>query len=103
MVFASTMLVHAPAKPGKKIDEYHLIDPPWAYTRSEVRAEAIVADEHGELQTVALRSAGIHNDDSSAAFLCQQITLIYERLPPPHLYATDLDRGQPYLRVERPA
>ncbi|WP_191061328.1 NAD-dependent epimerase/dehydratase family protein [Geminicoccus harenae] len=99
-VFASTMLVHAPAEPGMRIDEDHPIDPPWAYPASKVAAEQVVEAERGDIPTVILRPAGIYDDDGSAAFLAQQIARIYERLPTAYLFAGDIDRGQPYLHLD---
>jgi nucleoside-diphosphate-sugar epimerase/uncharacterized membrane protein len=99
-VLASTMLVHAPAAPGVKIDERQPIDPAWAYPQSKVDAEKVLIDERGEMPAVVLRPAGVYDDDCSAAFVAQQIARIYERLPTAYLFAGDLDRGQPYLHVD---
>jgi nucleoside-diphosphate-sugar epimerase len=92
-VLASTMLVHAPAAPGVKIDERQPIDPAWAYPQSKVDAEKVLIDERGEMPAVVLRPAGVYDDDCSAAFVAQQIARIYERLPTAYLFAGDLDRG----------
>ena len=39
-VYASTMLVHAPCRPGERIDEQQPIDARWAYPESKAAAEA---------------------------------------------------------------
>ena len=36
-VYASTMLVHAPCRPGERIDGRQPIDPRWAYPRSKAQ------------------------------------------------------------------
>ncbi len=99
-VFASTLLVHAPAEPGTKIDEQHPVDPAWAYPQSKAETEKVLAEERDDMPTVVLRPAGVYDDDCSAAFVAQQIARIYERLPTAYLFAGDLDRGQPYLHVD---
>src|SRR5215212_1959864 len=54
-VYASTMLVHAPCRPGERIDECQPIDPRWAYPRSKAAAEEVIRREHGRIPYVILR------------------------------------------------
>ncbi len=99
-VFASTMLVHAPAEPGEKIREDQDFAPAWAYPRSKADAEAAIREERGAIPVVMMRPAGVYNEDCRAAFLAQQMARIYERLPTAYLFTGDIDRGQPYLHLD---
>ncbi len=45
-IYASTMLVHAPCRPGGRIDEQLPIEPRWAYPKSKATAEAVIRAEH---------------------------------------------------------
>src|SRR5688572_31492166 len=58
-LYASTMLVHAPGKPGEPIDEAQPIEPGWAYPKSKAAAEQAIAEEHGAAPYVILRLAGL--------------------------------------------
>ncbi len=101
LVFASTMLVHAPSlEKGDRIDEGSPIDPPWAYPASKARTEELVRKEHGEIDVVFMRPAGIYNEDCRAAFVAQQIARIFERRPTAYLFTGDIDTGQPYLHLD---
>jgi nucleoside-diphosphate-sugar epimerase len=78
-VYASTMLVHAPCKPGERINESHPIGPRWAYPRSKAAAEAVVQQEHGAIAYVNLRLAGVYDEQSLVPTMAQQFARIYER------------------------
>lgn len=99
IILASTLLVHEATEPGRKIDEGWPLDPEWAYPRSKVEAERVLANEAGYTRTVVLRPAGIYDENCRAAFLAQQIARIYERLLTSRLYAGDPSVGQPFLHV----
>lgn len=97
-VFSSTLLVQAPSPhPGSPIDEDGPIAPAWAYPRSKVETEALIARERGPIATVILRLAGVYDEDCRAAFIAQQIARIFERRPTAYLFAGDISAGQPYL------
>jgi nucleoside-diphosphate-sugar epimerase/uncharacterized membrane protein len=97
-VFSSTMLVHAPSpEKGIKINEDAPLDPAWAYPRSKVETEALIAEQRGSIKTVILRLAGVYDEDCRAAFIAQQIARIFERLPTAYLFTGDITHGQPYL------
>ena len=97
-VFSSTMLAHAPSpEKGVKIDEDSPLDPPWAYPRSKVETEALIAERRGQIKVVILRFAGVYDEDCRAAFVAQQIARIFERLPTAYLFTGDITHGQPYL------
>src|SRR3990170_3238069 len=90
-VHASTMLVHAPGKPGVPIDEDQPIEPGWAYPKSKAKAEAAIADEHGRIPYVILRLAGVYDEETSVPTLANQIARIYERDFQSHLYSGATD------------
>ena len=99
-VFASTLLVHAPSEPGKRIDENWPLEPKWAYPASKAKTEELLRMERGDIPLVILRMAGVYDERCRAAFLAQQIARVYERQPLGYLFAGDPSRGQPYLHLE---
>ncbi|CAN7643219.1 NAD-dependent epimerase/dehydratase family protein [Pararhizobium sp. LjRoot255] len=100
-VFASTLLVHAPSpRKGVRIDEDSPLEPSWAYPKSKAETEAAVAKERGKIKTAILRLAGVYDEDCRAAFIAQQISRIFERLPTAYLFSGDLEAGQPYLHKD---
>ena len=99
-VFASTLLVHAPCEPGRRIDENWPLEPKWAYPASKAKTEELLRSERGGIPLVILRMAGVYDERCRAAFLAQQIARIYERQPLGYLFAGDPSRGQPYLHLE---
>ncbi|MGE0801968.1 MAG: NAD-dependent epimerase/dehydratase family protein [Lautropia sp.] len=100
-VFSSTLLVHAPSpEKGVRIDEDAPLDPAWAYPKSKVETEILIARERGDIPAVILRFAGVYDEECRAAFLAQQIARIFERLPTAYLFAGNLDAGQPYLHKD---
>ena len=78
-VYASTMLVHAPCRPGEHIDESQPIAPAWAYPKSKAAAEAVIEAEHGHIPYVILRLAGVYDEKSLVPTLAQQIARIHGR------------------------
>jgi nucleoside-diphosphate-sugar epimerase/uncharacterized membrane protein len=98
-VFASTMLVHAPTRPGRPITEDWPLEPKWAYPQSKVETEQLVRAEHGSIPVVILRPAGVYDERCRSAFLAQQIARIYERQPTSYLFAGDPSHGQPSLHL----
>ncbi|HEX6376618.1 MAG TPA: NAD-dependent epimerase/dehydratase family protein [Allosphingosinicella sp.] len=99
-VYAGTMLVHAPARPGERIDEDRPIEPGWAYPRSKAAAEAAIAEEHGKIPYVVLRLAGLYDEEASVPTLAHQIARIYERDFQSHLYSGSTDVGQAVVHRE---
>src|SRR5215207_7168794 len=99
-VFASTLLVHAPSEPGKRIDENWPLEPKWAYPASKAKTEELLRMERGDIPLVILRMAGVYDERCRAAFLAQQIARVYERQPLGYLFAGDPSRGQPYFHLE---
>lgn len=99
-VYASTMLVHAPCRPGERIDERQPIDPRWAYPRSKVSAEEVVQREHGPIPYVILRLAGVYDEHTTVPTMAQQIASVYERNFQSHFYSGSTLVGQAMLHRE---
>lgn len=99
-VYSGTMLVHAPVRPGERIDETAPIAPKWAYPKSKAAAEEVIANAHGRIAYVLLHLAGVYDDQGAVPTLAQQIARIYERNLQSHLYAGDLAAGQAMLHKD---
>jgi nucleoside-diphosphate-sugar epimerase len=96
-VYASTMLVHAPCRPGERIDEQQPIEPAWAYPKSKAAAEAVIRAEHKQIRYVILRLAGIYDERSMVPTLAQQMARIYERDLQSYFYSGSTLVGQTML------
>jgi nucleoside-diphosphate-sugar epimerase len=99
-VYASTMLVHAPGRPGERIDESWPIDPQWAYPESKAAAEQAVREEAGEIPYVLLRLAGVYDKQTMVPTLAHQISRIYEKDFQSYFYSGDPGVGQSMLHRE---
>ncbi|MBJ7501203.1 MAG: NAD-dependent epimerase/dehydratase family protein [Sphingopyxis sp.] len=93
-VYSSTMLVHAPGKPGEPIDESQPVEPGWAYPRSKAAAEEVIAAEHGAIPYVLLRLAGLYDERTSVPTLANQIARIHGRDLQSHVYSGSTRAGQ---------
>ena len=96
-VYASTMLVHAPCRPGERIDEHQPIDPRWAYPKSKAAAEAVIRAEHKRIPYVILRLAGVYDEHSMVPTMAQQMARIYERDFQSYFYSGSTLVGQAML------
>jgi len=96
-IYASTMLVHAPCRPGERIAEGQPIDPRWAYPRSKAAAEEVVMQEHGRIPCVNLRLAGVYDESSLVPTMAQQFARIYERDMQSYFYSGSTLVGQAML------
>lgn len=99
-VYASTMLVHAPAELGQRIDEDDPLRAEWAYPRSKLRAEEMIAEHRGDMATAIVRLAGLYDDGSAVPTLSHQIARIYERNFQSRAYAGDMRAGQAMIHME---
>ena len=99
-LFSSTMLVHAPTEPGKKIREDSPINPKWDYPKSKAETEKRIRAMHGDIPIVLLRIAGVYEETGHSIPLANQIQRIYERWLTSHLYPGDVSRGQSFLHIE---
>lgn len=99
-VYASTMLVHAPCKPGERIDEQQPIDPRWAYPKSKAAAEEAIRAEHKRIPYVTLRLAGVYDEQTTVPTMAQQMARIYERDLQSYFYSGSTLVGQSMLHRE---
>lgn len=96
-IYASTMLVHAPCRPGEHIDEQQPIEPRWAYPKSKAAAEAMVRAEHQAIPYVILRLAGVYDEHAMVPTLARQIARIYDRDFQSYFYSGSTLVGQAML------
>lgn len=89
-IFSSTMLVHAPCKPGEQIDENAPLKPSWDYPESKLRTEQLIRRERGDIPAVMLRIAGVYDDDCHCIPLAHQIQRIYEERMTSYVYLGDI-------------
>ena len=99
-LFSSTMLVHAPGEPGRKITEDSPLGPTWAYPESKVRTEEVIHRERGDIPAVILRVAGVYDDLCHSIPLAHQIQRISERWTTSRLYPGDTSRGQAFVHLD---
>jgi nucleoside-diphosphate-sugar epimerase len=99
-VYASTMLVHAPCRPGEHIDEEQPFEPAYAYPKSKLEAEQVIAAEHGRIPYVILRLAGVYDEKALVPTLAQQIARIHGREFQSVMYAGSPLTGQSLLHKE---
>lgn len=96
-VYSGTILVHAPCRPGERIDEDRPIAPKWAYPKSKAAAEAVIRKEHGRIPYVLLHLTGLYDERTAVPTLAEQIARIYERDLQSRLYSGDTAVGQAML------
>jgi nucleoside-diphosphate-sugar epimerase len=99
-VYASTMLVHAPCQPGEHIDEEQPFDPAYAYPKSKLEAEKVIAAEHGHIPYSVLRLAGVYDERTLIPTLAHQIARIHGREFQSVMYAGSALTGQSLLHKE---
>lgn len=99
-IYSSSILVHAPTRPGEPITEDSPLAPQWAYPESKVAAEAAVREEHGPIPTAILRIAGVYDEDCGVPTLAHQIQRIYERQWMSHLFPGDSGHGQSMIHID---
>jgi nucleoside-diphosphate-sugar epimerase len=99
-IFSSTMLLHAPSRPGERISEDSPIEPKWDYPRSKAETEQVIRAERGAIPSVMLRIAGVYDDECHSIPLAHQIQRIYERRLTGRVYPGDVSRGQAYVHLD---
>lgn len=99
-VFSSTMLVHAPCKPGERIGEEWPLDPRWDYPRSKVATEDLIRRERGKIRSVSLRLAGVYNDECRAPLLANQMQRVFERTLTSKVFPGDISHGQSFVHLD---
>lgn len=99
-IFSSTMLVHAPTTPGKKITEDSPVIPSWDYPKSKVMVEKLMHERSVKIPMVALRIAGVYDDKCHSIPLSNQIQRIYENQLEGHVFAGDLSHGASFVHMD---
>lgn len=99
-IFSSTMLVHAPCKPGHPISETSPVSPKWEYPLSKVRTEKIIHELRGKAKTVILRIAGIYDDHCHSIPISHQIQRIYEKKLEGCLFSGNIHHGASFLHMD---
>jgi nucleoside-diphosphate-sugar epimerase len=99
-IFASTMLVHAPCKPGARINEDWPLKPKWAYPKSKVAAEELILRERGNAPVVLMRIGAVYDDRCHSIPLAQQIRRIYEKRFVSRILSGDVTHGVAFLHMD---
>jgi nucleoside-diphosphate-sugar epimerase len=99
-IFSSSMLVHAPGKPGQKINESSPLFATWAYPESKIKTEKVIHEMHGNIPAVILRIAGVYTDWCQSIPIAHQIQRIYENDVTGHFYPGDLHTGQSFVHLD---
>lgn len=96
-IYASTMLVHEPCRPGEYLNEDQPFGPLYVYPRSKLQAEDVIRAEHDGMPYAILRLAGVYDERSVVPTLAQQIARIYERDLQSYFYSSSTLVGQSML------
>lgn len=99
-IFSSTMLVHAPGKPGHPIKETDPVAPKWDYPLSKVHTEKAIHELRGNMSTVILRIAGVYDDHCNSIPISHQIQRIYEKQLESRLFSGDITHGASFLHMD---
>jgi nucleoside-diphosphate-sugar epimerase len=99
-VFSSTMLVHAPTRPGRPISEESPLDPRWPYPESKLETEELIRRQRDAVPAVYLRIAGVYDDGGHSIPLAHQIQRIYERHLTGKVYPGELTHGQAFVHLD---
>jgi nucleoside-diphosphate-sugar epimerase len=99
-LFSSTMLVHAPGRPGERITEETPLQPKWAYPASKVQAEELLRRERGSMPVVLLRIAGVYDDLCHSVPLAHQIQRIYEGRLTGLVFPGNPAHGQAFVHLD---
>jgi nucleoside-diphosphate-sugar epimerase len=99
-IFSSTMLVHAPCEPGRKINEDWPLEPKWDYPKSKVETERLLRAERGPIPVVLMRIAGVYDDDCQSIPIAHQIQRIHERRLISRVFPGDTSHGQAFVHLD---
>ena len=100
-LFSSTMLIHEPQDPPRKINEDSpLVADAWEYPRSKIATEKVITDKHGSIPAVILRIAGCYDDECHSIPISNQIQRIYEKQFASHVLPGDISHGACFLHLD---
>ncbi len=93
-IFSSTELVHAPSKPGQRLNEESPVKPSWGYPKSKINTEQVLRTQRGKIPVVMLRIAGVYDDLCNSIPLAHQMQRVYERDITAYLFPGDPSQGR---------
>lgn len=100
-LFSSTMLVHAPQDPPKKINEESpFVLHPWEYPKSKILTEKLICEKSSDFPVVLLRIAGCYDNDCHSIPISNQIQRIYENQFASHVLPGDITHGASFLHLD---
>lgn len=99
-IFSSTMLVHAPVKPGERISEDSPLDARWAYPRSKIETERLIEGHRPPIPHTLLRIAGVYTGFGKQPTLVHQIQRIYEQDFKSFFFPGDSEAGQSMVHLD---
>ena len=99
-VFSSTMLVHAPVGPGEMIREDAPLDARWAYPRSKLETERLIAEHRPPIPHTLLRLAGVYTGFGKQPMLTHQIERIRNRQLKSFFFPRDSEAGQSMVHID---
>lgn len=99
-LFTSTILVHSPGKPGRRIDEDQPIDPKWDYPESKVETEELLRQNAGDMRITVLRLAGVYDEKCHSPPIASQVQRIFEGRLDSRFYPGDTRTGQSFLHLD---
>lgn len=99
-VFSSTMLVHAPGRPGQQIREDSPLRATWQYPESKLHTEKLLHEKRGRMPTAVLRLAGVYDEMCRSPPIANQLRRIYEARVSSGFYPGDARTGQSFLHLD---
>ena len=99
-IFSSTMLVHKPQPPGHRINEHSPLAASWAYPRSKIETEEVIARFRGDIPAVILRIAGVYDDQCHSIPISNQIKRVYERQLGSRVFPGDISHGAAFVHMD---
>ncbi|HUG89825.1 MAG TPA: NAD(P)-dependent oxidoreductase [Planctomycetaceae bacterium] len=99
-VFASSLLVMQPTRPGQPLTERSPTEAKWEYPRSKLAAEEVIRRERGNIPIVILRIAGVYDEDCHSLPLSQHIARIREKKLESYLFPGDSEHGQALVHLD---
>ncbi|MBU6384079.1 MAG: NAD(P)-dependent oxidoreductase [Verrucomicrobia bacterium] len=99
-LFSSTMLIHAPTRPGVPITEDSPICATWGYPISKVQTEQLIHEKHGSMPTVIMRIAGVYDDVCHSIPISNQIQRIYEKKLEARLFSGNVHHGAAFIHMD---
>jgi nucleoside-diphosphate-sugar epimerase len=100
LVYRSSTLVMKPASEGEQLSESDPADPAWAFPRSMLETERVLAAERRGTPVVVLRVASAYDEDCRCPPLADPLRRIYEKKLGSPLFPGSPARGQAFVHVD---